>query len=112
MIGEDAFKGLCNRTKEGLAMRALFITPTAALRSQQQLDMLNMGADMDLNPLANYSTRTVTLGKSRIWLRIAHPYIDEELKGLEWHFIHGLNYLDKYPEGESIAANLQMRVRS
>ena len=112
MIGEVAFKGFCSQAAEGRPLRALFIVPNAPAREQLQIDMLNIAAARGLNPVFNKSTRQLHVIPAVAYIRIAHPYLDRELKGLDWHFISGLEYLDAVEEGPAIGANLMMRVQS
>lgn len=111
MIGEAAFKGFCKHAEVGAPWRALFITPTAALRNEQQLDMINMAEAHGLMHMYKRSQHVLLVEGAEAYLRIAHDRMDEALRGMEWHFIHGLEYLDAFPEGRAISANLQMRVR-
>lgn len=111
MIGEVAFKGFCSHANDGLPIRALFITPNAPSREEQKIDMLNMASARGLDALYYHKERTLAIGPATVYQRIAHPYLDRELKSLEWHFIHGLEYLNAFDEGDAIAANLTMMVR-
>lgn len=112
MIGELAFKNLCRYAVGGLPVRALFITPGAAEREEQKLGMLNEAMAQGLNTEYYHNLRTMNVGPCVVYQRIAHAYLDRELKGLEWHFIDGLEYLEKFEDGEAIQANLIYMERS
>lgn len=111
MIGEEAFKGFCRQAEEGACIRALFITASKFEREAQQLDMLNVANARDLPVLFKEAKRELFIRNSTALLRIAHPYLDRELAGLEFHFIHGLDLLNVFEDGEAIIANLKSRVR-
>lgn len=113
MIGETSFKGLCSHAKSGLPIRALYITRDAPARKQQHLDMLNVASARGLNTIWYEKERKLMVETATVYLRIAHPYIDRELREHEWHFIHGLEYLEELPnvDWEAISANLLMMAR-
>lgn len=112
MIGETAFKGLCSHAAKGCAVRALFITPNALERDGQKIDMMNVANARGLSPVWRQPLRAIQIDACAAYLRIAHPHLDEELRGLEWHFIHGLEYLTRLDDGDAIGANLIMKVRA
>lgn len=111
MIGEEAFKGFCRHAESGLPIRALFITPTAIARREQRIDMINEAGAHGLDIIVFDQGQKLEIGPAVAYQRIAHPYLDRELKGLEWHFIHGLEYLDAFEHGEAIALNLTATAR-
>lgn len=112
MIGEKAFKEFCDMAAKGGKLDALFITPTASFRRAQQLDMINMADARDLLPIFKHASNEIMLiGNSTVLLRIAHPYLDRELRGHTFAFINGLEYLDGFEEGARIKSELEARVR-
>lgn len=111
MIGKKSFETLCTHARDGLPVRALFITPSAVDRTAQLLHMQNTAHALGLNSLSYRAQNKLEIGPTVAFLRIAHRRLDEELKGLEWHFIHGLEYLDNFEDGDAIKTNLEMMVR-
>lgn len=111
MDDQIAFKGFLDRADEGVPVRGLFITPNAPLRELQQIKMINAATARGMHPLMVRSERKLNVGPGVATLRIAHPFLDRELKGLQWHFVHGLEYLDVFEDGKAIAANLAMQAR-
>lgn len=113
MIGETAFKGFCRHAEDGLPIRALFITPNKTLRIAQQLDMLNMAAarGLDTTYRMREPRQVLEINNAILYQRVAHPRLDLEVGGLEWHFIHGLEYLEALEEGAAIATNLTAMAR-
>lgn len=111
MIGEAAFNGLIQHAMDGRAIRGLFITPNALERDGQKIDMINVAHVYGLIALWQQPTRTMLVEPAVAYLRIAHPHLYEELRGLDWHFIHGLAYLERLDDGDAIATNLTIRVR-
>jgi hypothetical protein len=110
MIGEANFKGWCSQAEKGERVLALFITPNAPARREQQLNMFNMANARGLSPIFYQNSFCLEVGESKAYTRIAHPYLDRELKGLDWSFINGLEYLDAFEHGEEIARNLSVRI--
>lgn len=112
MIGEEAFKGIRRYILAGDPCRVLFITPSIATRRGQQLDMLDTLNAWGFNPIWYTSAQQIKVEGSTIYLRTAHEFLDREMRGMEFTFIEGLEYLNAFKDGFRIKAELQRRVRS
>lgn len=110
MIGEDTFKDFCTAAHSGV-VTALFITPTALARDEQHISMMNLMGAAGIEYQAVAKSRILSIPGGSAFLRIAHPYLDRELKGIEWDFIDGLEYLDAFEGSERIQQLLMSRVR-
>lgn len=109
MIYELAFRNLLDQAEQGQSIRALFITPTHLARTEQQFDMLDMANERDFHPMFHVKDRHITFLDCTVVIRIAHPYLDRELRGWTWNQIHGLEYLEEFAAGERIAQELKSR---
>lgn len=105
------FKAFCARAANGVPVRALFICPTPPARDVLQLEMINEMDAQNIENMVLRSSREVRIGDSVAFLRVAYPYLDREMRGLELHYVHGLEHVRALPDGEDIAAGILSRVR-
>lgn len=111
MSSRKGFKALCAAACEGAAQRVLFISPNSPAREVQQLEFINDAATWGVPIEVRRTPREIQIGDSVALLRIAHPYLDREMKGMEFHFIHGLEHLEAFEDGKRIEQELLARVR-
>jgi hypothetical protein len=104
------FKYFLDSAAQGKLVRGLFITPKSNVRDILQLEMIN---EIDARGISDVVLHKgeVRIGDSVAYLRVAHPYLDREMRGQELHFIHGLEHVEALKDGDQIANELMYRVR-
>lgn len=107
----QAFKGLLKRVKEGYIIQALFLTPTSPAREMQQVQMLNEANDLGLHVIVQRASRQLHIGDAKFFLQIAHEHLLEQMRGMSWDAIHGLEHVDGFERGKEIRAQLEAKVR-
>lgn len=105
------FKEFLDAVAKGEHRRDLFLLPNKELRESAILTLFNVASNRGMCPIIRRTDSTVILDQSLAMVRIAHPYIDRELKSIVWTGLHGLDTLDDFEHADDMKTNLQAMVR-
>lgn len=94
--------------------RELFIFRTKADLAVFKLELADTANALNLRPLATTASRhniEFDGNPSVLLLRVARPYLDREVRGQEFHAIHGLDYFHAIHDGDAIRQLVESRIR-
>lgn len=110
MTNVETFLDECRRNP-GASLRVLFIVPTASVRDDVMKYMFNEAGARGLMPIWRHANTSMILDQSVAMFRIAHRHLHHELRGLDWHGISGLGYLERFDNCDEIVGLLGSRIR-
>ena len=91
--------------------RDLFICENTAKVRYEMQRLMDEAFAMNLNPMMRGMQNVIAFGISFGMFKVAHPFLDAALRGIQFTAIQGLDQLDKYDDMDSVKKNLEAQVR-